>query len=160
MTLLFLILSILLIKNIDSLESIKPRCDNCKWFISNTLRKDLGFCKIFSNKIIQNNKEKIIYNYSSHCRDNEFLCGKNGWLFEAIAYDKPIEYINLMSFNEIEQIEKNTQDLILNQFDHQIINHDNIDSNYVKNFNKDEKKYYDYYIKHITKKNKPTKKYL
>jgi hypothetical protein len=41
-----------------------------------------GLCKIFSNRIFIDKNEKIIYNYAKHCRDDEFLCGKNGWLYE------------------------------------------------------------------------------
>jgi hypothetical protein len=72
-----------MLNGVSSFDFVKlPKCKNCKYYITNQLNPNLGLCKIFSNRIFIDKNEKIIYNYAKHCRDDEFLCGKNGWLYE------------------------------------------------------------------------------
>ena len=81
---LYLILLIVFVNGIWSFELSKPKCENCNSYISNPNDSNLGRCKIFTNKIETSTGEKLIYNYAKHCRDNDFLCGENGWLFDSI----------------------------------------------------------------------------
>lgn len=70
-----------------------PNCNNCKWIIPN-INNDYSKCKMFIEKKPSN--EKIdpfpFYNYAKHCRENESLCGVEGYLFE----DKEIDILRLM----------------------------------------------------------------
>lgn len=159
MSLLFVILTFLLIGFIKSFELSSPKCENCKWFLSDIKNdKNLGFCKIFANKISINNQDKLVYNYADHCRDNEFLCGTSGWLFETIVnkIDKK-DYVEYFNSKEISEIEKNTLIVIKNEL--------GIKNKYSnKDFTEEklsdvEKKYYDHYLKKYTKYNMP-KKYI
>jgi len=63
-------------------------CINCKNFIpyKNNKISTLGLCKVFGNKINNEhfNKNKIIYNFADHCRNDENLCGKDALLYESI----------------------------------------------------------------------------
>ena len=60
-------------------------CKNCKWFIKDKNNNpELGFCKAFKQFSIDiDTKEILLYEYSTHCRNNENLCGKNGYLYES-----------------------------------------------------------------------------
>jgi hypothetical protein len=107
-------------------------CKNCKWFIKDFKNNNnLGLCKIYSTSIIKNNDKKLIYNFAKNCRNDEFLCGKNGWSYEDLnedlnqdltinnnlLYDDSLYhiliqndgYINLLNTSQIEQIELNTE---------------------------------------------------
>lgn len=68
------------------------KCTNCKHFIPHKNNKivSLGLCRIFGNKVNSNNDNskkgsKIIYNFAQHCREDETLCGKKGYLYEGLA---------------------------------------------------------------------------
>jgi len=62
--------------------AFEPSCSSCKFYIPhNNGDTTLGLCKIFKNTPY-NNKDIIIYDYASHCRNNESLCGKGGLLYE------------------------------------------------------------------------------
>jgi len=101
---------------------------------------DHGFCKNFANKITIGSKVKIIYNYAKHCRDNEYLCGRRGWLFEDINDDLTIsEFNNYLSYDEITKIKHNTLEEINNCYE--------------KDFTNDEKNYFNYYLKYFANHN-------
>jgi hypothetical protein len=168
---LFLIVLILIITYICSFELTIPKCQNCKSFITYSINPqdvNLGLCKIFASKIDTNKGEKLILNYAKHCRDNEFLCGKNGWLYES-NYDNDNEnenerlnesnhdneYINFLSSQKINELDKNSTDFILKKIDEMKINF----KDYKKNFSKDEKKAYKFYSKNTAKYNIKTQKY-
>ena len=68
-------------KLVYSYELNIPNCQNCKWFMEGK-NKDLGLCMMFKDKIIRNNKEKTVYNFAIHCRNNEDMCGKSGIFYE------------------------------------------------------------------------------
>ena len=78
-----------------------PNCNNCKWFIPNKKIFDNGLCKMVQHKIVKNKKNIILYEYAQHCRDNEELCGKEGFLYEKNKYIFNINNI----INEIEEIQ-------------------------------------------------------
>lgn len=65
----------------------KILCFSCKWFISNKYgNHNYGQCKMSKHNLKENvetNKNtKIIYDFAEHCRKNENICGKNGYLYE------------------------------------------------------------------------------
>jgi len=81
-------------------NKVIPSCSSCKWFIPN-INAEYGKCKMFlekkpSKEIIENYP---FYNYAKHCRDNEILCGQEGYLFE----EKEIDILILME-NRLEQL--------------------------------------------------------
>jgi hypothetical protein len=61
-------------------------CVNCRHFIpyKNNKITSLGTCKLFGNKVnsSKTHTDKIIYNFADHCRNDEHLCSKEGWLYE------------------------------------------------------------------------------
>jgi hypothetical protein len=75
---------------------------------------------MFQDSIYHNNKQELVKNLAIHCRANENLCGKSGFLFESNDDDKSqrfenYEYIKSVCSNEfveaadlkeLEQIEK------------------------------------------------------
>jgi len=65
--------------------AFEPSCSSCKHFIPNVrIFDDLGLCRMFKDVSIYNRKQYILPNYAIHCRQNEKLCGKSGFLYEAI----------------------------------------------------------------------------
>ena len=101
-----------------------PSCSSCKWFIPNNKgNPDLGLCKMFRYTYIHKGTEMIQHDFSTHCRSSEKLCGKTGYLYEALdgnnneaIYEKEIindyEELNnkccgeVNETDEIEQLEK------------------------------------------------------
>jgi len=84
-----------------NLNNIKI-CTNCKWFLpnDNTRRDDYGFCKMHQyNTQDRNGKPMILYEYAKHCRENESLCGTEGFLFENYYDDIILEKIRVLSDN-------------------------------------------------------------
>ncbi len=131
-----------------------PDCINCKSYISNKLNENLGYCKIFTNKVYFNKDKEILrYNFAKHCRDNEYLCGKNGILFEQVDSKQDNNYVDLMDKKTIKQIEFNSR-LFL---DSQLKNIDNNSNLYLNNFNEEEKKSFKLYCKNNLKNNLPRK---
>lgn len=49
---------------------------------------------MFKDKIYFNNKERLVKNLALHCRSNENLCGKAGYLYEPINIDEKLENYN------------------------------------------------------------------
>ena len=94
------LLTILLLNNFNISNKIfkLPNCSNCKWFVNNISNINHGKCTMFGEKI----KEKLMYNYAKHCRENEKLCGQNGHLFEEDEEKKEQE----QSFNSFNQQSK------------------------------------------------------
>ena len=64
------------------ISQYKPSCTNCKWFIQNGSRLDYGLCRLFKERVVIVDKEKLISNFAKHCRDNELLCGAEGNFYE------------------------------------------------------------------------------
>ena len=74
---------LLLFTIIYSVFSFEPSCSSCKNFIPhNKGNPDLGLCKMFKNLAYPGEDTVILYNFASHCRNDENLCGKTGFLYE------------------------------------------------------------------------------
>ena len=58
----------------------KPLCSNCKWMIPN---KSGSLCGVYKTKYDLLGAKVIVHEYAEHCRNNEVLCGKDGYLFES-----------------------------------------------------------------------------
>ena len=68
-----------------------PDCTSCKYFIPNTNgNKDYGLCKMFKNNFNCDGNTVEIFDYASHCRKNNNLCGVNGYLYEAKTLDNVV----------------------------------------------------------------------
>jgi hypothetical protein len=78
---------LLLLSLINLIVAFEPSCVSCKQFIpihNNKGNNDLGLCKMFKNTCYNSKgKEVIIHNFAAHCRNDENLCGKSGFLYEA-----------------------------------------------------------------------------
>ena len=65
--------------------AFEPSCTSCKYFIPHSRQIDeLGLCKMFTNNLYdkEKNRDINIANYAYHCREDEKLCGKAGFLYE------------------------------------------------------------------------------
>jgi hypothetical protein len=100
-------------------------CSNCKFFIPNKIKPELGLCNMFQDTIYHNAEEKLVKNLAIHCRGNENLCGKSGFLFDPIDKEKTFddrfgnyEYIKSVCSNEfvetsdLKELEKIEKDLV------------------------------------------------
>ena len=115
---------LLFITLISRIVAFEPSCSTCKHFMPNNRGDfDLGLCKMFKNTCYHKGIEYTLPNYAVHCRENENLCGKSGFLYEMneVIYDKNLleqdiqnELIELNNrccgevneTDEIEQLEK------------------------------------------------------
>uniref|UniRef100_A0A6C0E1X8 Uncharacterized protein n=1 Tax=viral metagenome TaxID=1070528 RepID=A0A6C0E1X8_9ZZZZ len=100
-----------------SIFAYQPLCDSCKHFIPNkNLNPDLGLCKMFQETSYNNGYIRL-YNFATHCRNDENLCGKSGFLYEGPPSDNPeiIYQLNELSNkccgevnekNELEELER------------------------------------------------------
>ena len=59
----------------------EPLCSSCKYYIPHKTNSNLGLCKIFKENTLNGLSLK---NYASHCRNDENLCGKSGFLYESM----------------------------------------------------------------------------
>jgi len=93
-------------------ESLIPSCTTCKFFIENSIKPELGLCKIFKEKVNNYRGKNVIYNLAIQCRNNEDLCGKKGTYYEKINNDKfkNYEYIKNLSIIDIVE-ETNLEEL-------------------------------------------------
>jgi len=68
--------------------NIVPTCASCKWFIPNSKgNNELGLCKMFKETYYYKGKEFVQQNYAAHCRSDEKLCGKLGYLHDSVNSD-------------------------------------------------------------------------
>jgi len=72
------------------ISALQPLCSSCKFYIPHSKNPDLGLCKIFQDSIYVNNKPRLIKNLAVHCRSDENLCGKSGFLYEPIVESEKI----------------------------------------------------------------------
>jgi hypothetical protein len=65
-------------------NAFEPACSTCKYFIRhNRDIEELGLCKMFTNICYDNNNNKFtMQNFAQHCRNDENLCGNQGYLYE------------------------------------------------------------------------------
>ena len=71
-------------KPVKSQQAI-PNCNRCKHFVKvkvNTTDERPNECNLFKRKVIVNGKDTYINFTSDYCRQNTFLCGMYGNLFE------------------------------------------------------------------------------
>ena len=72
-------LYLLLLSFASVIISYEPSCFSCKYFIPHIKNNpDLGLCKIFKNI----ESKIVIHEFAAHCRKNENVCGKSGFLYE------------------------------------------------------------------------------
>lgn len=67
--------------------AFKPLCSSCKFYTPHKLNKQLGLCELFKENGLNNIR---LNNFASHCRNNENLCGKSGFLYESKNTQKDI----------------------------------------------------------------------
>jgi len=68
---------------VRSIASSTPSCLSCKHFgfQPNNPNLSMGICNMFKDKP----HNTFIPNYAVHCRNNEHLCGKSGYLYDPIS---------------------------------------------------------------------------
>lgn len=94
--------------------TFEPSCYSCKFYIPHKSNPDLGLCKIFRDYVNLNKKDILVNNLAVHCRNNENLCGKSGFLYEdnnSIDKEIPDQYEELKNrccgeVNETDEIEE------------------------------------------------------
>jgi hypothetical protein len=65
--------------------------------------QDLGLCEMFKNSCFYQGKETVLPNFAKHCRENENLCGKKGFLFESLNnYENNQQYYS--ELNELNEL--------------------------------------------------------
>jgi hypothetical protein len=103
---------LLLFSLIGYVFSFEPSCYSCKFYIPHKSNPDLGLCKVFRDYVNLNHKDVLVNNLAVHCRNNENLCGKAGFLYESNEIEKNIsdDYEELKNrccgeVNETEEIE-------------------------------------------------------
>ena len=116
-----LFLSIVLVK------SLKPSCQTCKFFIPNKINDNLGQCTMFQDTVYDDKQQVTLQkNLAIHCRNDENLCGKSGYLYEPIEnheyakkfknyqYIKKLcgdDFVNETNLDELERIERDLIDV-------------------------------------------------
>jgi len=96
---------ILIIAIITKAIAFEPYCTSCKYFIPNSRgNNDLGLCKMFKNICYHRGNEYYLPNYAIHCRNNENLCGKTGFLYEPINTNDDKNKINMDLRNELDEL--------------------------------------------------------
>jgi len=93
-----------------NLYALKPLCSQCKFFIPHKNQNEnleYGFCKMFTNFHYTKDETIVINEYAKHCRQNEYQCGPNGYLFESKNPE-----INLNKHILNKKIEQNRNDEI------------------------------------------------
>lgn len=97
------------------ISSFSPECSSCKHFIPDKVSPVLGLCNMFQDTVYHNNEKTLVKNLAIHCRNNEHLCGPNGYLYESkdvadqYEYIKTIcshEYVDESDLDELEALEK------------------------------------------------------
>ena len=101
-----------LVKDILSFD--KP-CYKCNHFIPNLKNPELSLCGMFKESFyFDKNKDTMIENFAIHCRRDENLCGKSGYLFDPINTNTNSEANEPICDDEnkgIEYIEENLAQL-------------------------------------------------
>jgi hypothetical protein len=98
---LFALIIVIRISIINSYD-FTPSCATCKHYVSYTTKHEFGLCNIFKNKIYIKDKEILIKNFASHCRRDESLCGKYGYLYECSDKHKAMyKYIYSMGCDDM-----------------------------------------------------------
>lgn len=100
---IFICYLLLLLINLS--KSLTPSCKTCKFFIPSKIGDNLGLCSMFPDAIYNKKKEvQLKKNLAIYNRNDENLCGKEGYLYEAIennVYNSYEDYINNIYLNNI-----------------------------------------------------------
>jgi hypothetical protein len=84
--------------------AFEPSCVSCKFFVPHKTNPDLGLCEVFKNKDMNGVHLK---NFASHCRNDDNLCGKSGFLYEPNIINEEIidisENLNNMCCGEVNE---------------------------------------------------------
>ena len=69
-------------------DAIIPPCTSCKWFLPNN-RKYTGLCGFYKTTYYLLGVKMTIHEFAEHCRNNESLCGKEGYMYEPVRQQPP-----------------------------------------------------------------------
>ena len=96
---------LLLFSLINVLLAFDPPCSSCKHFIPNKKEYlSLGLCKMFTTNVSPKSERiEPLPNLAIHCRNNENLCGKSGFLYEK-AESTPELGVDPQLINEFEDL--------------------------------------------------------
>ena len=83
--------------------AFEPSCQSCKFFVPHKTNVDLSLCEVFKNRL---NNDEIVKNFASHCRSDENLCGKAGFLYESKYTDTNKKLKELEQLNELKRTEE------------------------------------------------------
>jgi len=111
--------------SIGLVKSLIPSCQTCKFFIPNQFNENLGHCTMFQDSVYDNKQQvRLQKNLAVHCRNDENLCGKSGYVYEPIT-DREVddqfenyEYIKTLCEDDfieetnLEKLEKIERDLV------------------------------------------------
>jgi hypothetical protein len=90
---------IILFSYIALICAYEPSCTSCKNFIPHFKNNhDLGLCKMFKNTPYPDTNI-LTSNFAIHCRNDENLCGKSGFLYEPDS-----EIIQENFYNDYEEL--------------------------------------------------------
>lgn len=60
-----------------------PSCTSCKWFIPHKKENnDYGLCGFYKHTYPLLGSDITIYEFATHCRNNETMCGEKGYMYE------------------------------------------------------------------------------
>jgi len=82
---------LLLFSFVSFVFAYEPSCYSCRFYIPHKSNPDLGLCKVFKDYTNLKNNDLLVNNFATHCRNNENLCGKEGFLYEFNNIEKQIE---------------------------------------------------------------------
>ena len=109
---------LLILSFVSIIYAFEPSCYSCKFYIPHKSNPDLGLCKNFKDYVYLNNRRTLVSNLATHCRNNQNLCGKEGFLYEEANIDQQIadDYEELKNrccgeVNETEEIEQLEKEL-------------------------------------------------
>ena len=114
----------LMLAALNYVYSFNPSCRTCKFYVSNDKNEELGLCNMFQDTVYHNNEKSLQRNLAVHCRNNENLCGKSGFVYEPIKndeFEKRIEHYesikkiygeDFIKEKNLEELEKIEKDLI------------------------------------------------
>ena len=65
----------------------EPACSSCKFYVPHKTNQQLGLCELFRENGLNG---VLLKNFATHCRSDENLCGKSGFLYEPINDNKEV----------------------------------------------------------------------
>jgi len=95
----------LIVTYLYCLYALEPSCSSCKFFLPHKTNPYLGLCELFKEKGFNG---VLMKNFAVHCRDNENLCGKSGFLYEPKVEDNETPNMNEKKVIDITEQLNNT----------------------------------------------------